>query len=82
MFPSNTTHTRLAIVNKDVPNMIAVITGALGEAGVNIQAFANESNGKLGYNLVDLEVLVGGEVIERIRKLPNVLRVRVLTFQK
>ena len=82
MFPSNTTHTRLAIVNKDVPNMIAVITGALGEAGVNIQAFANESNGKLGYNLVDLEVAVGDEVIERIRKLPNVLRVRVLTFQK
>ena len=62
MFPSNTTRTRLAIVNKDVPNMIAVITGALGEAGVNIQAFANESNGKIGYNLIDLEVEVGDEV--------------------
>ncbi|MEI7777144.1 MAG: phosphoglycerate dehydrogenase [bacterium] len=82
MFPSNTTHTRLVIVNKDVPNMIAVITGALGEAGVNIQAFANESNGKIGYNLVDLDVSVCDEVVERIRQLPNVLRVRVLTFRK
>lgn len=82
IFPTQAIRSRLAIVNRDVPNMIAAITGVLGEAGVNIQAFTNESNGRIGYNLVDIEADVNDEVIERIRQLPKVLRVRALKFSK
>jgi len=82
IFPTQAIRSRLAIVNRDVPNMIAAITGVLGEAGVNIQAFTNESNGRIGYNLVDIEADVNDEVIEQIRQLPKVLRVRALKFSK
>lgn len=82
VFPTQAIRTRLTIVNKDVPNMIAVIAGILGEAGINIQALTNESNGKIGYNLVDVETDVDEGVAERIRQLPNILRVRVLRFAK
>jgi len=81
-FPSQSIRTRLAITSKDVPNMIAAITGVLGDAGINIQALANESNGKVSYSLVDLEVDVSEELVHRIRQLPNVLRVRILKFSK
>lgn len=82
MFPSQAIRTRLVIVNKDVPNMIAIIAGVIGDARLNIQALTNESNGKIGYNLVDLEAEVSSDVVEKIRNLPNVLRVRVLNFSK
>jgi len=79
-FPAQSVRTRLSVVNKDVPGMIAVVTTALGDAGLNIQASVNASNGKIGYNLLDLETYVGEDVIEKIRQIPNVLRVRVMKF--
>ncbi len=82
VFPTQTIKTRLAIVNKDVPNMIAVIAGVLGEAQINIHALTNESNGKIGYNLIDVDVDVSEVLAERIRQLPNILRVRILRFTK
>jgi D-3-phosphoglycerate dehydrogenase len=82
MFPSQEVCTRLAIVNKDVPNMIGAITSVIGSAGVNICAFTNESNGKVGYNLVDVGVDVNADLIERIQKLPDILRIRVIRFSK
>jgi D-3-phosphoglycerate dehydrogenase len=73
---------RLAVVNRDVPNMIASITSVFGGAGVNIQSISNKSNGVLGYNLVDFEVDVDPALVQEIRELPNVLNVRVLQLGK
>lgn len=81
IFPQQSTATRLVVINKDVPNMIADITKVLGGAGVNIQSLTNESNGKIGYNLIDIEASVPDSLAEAIRKLPGVLQVRVLRFK-
>jgi D-3-phosphoglycerate dehydrogenase len=78
--PAPSVKTRLAVVNSDVPNMIATITGVLGSCGINIHAFTNESNHEIGYNLIDLEDTLSASVITQIEQLPGVLRVRVLTF--
>jgi D-3-phosphoglycerate dehydrogenase len=56
--------------------MIAEISKVIGGAGLNIVSFKNESNGKIGYNLIDLEVLVPATVVEQISKLDKVIRVR------
>jgi D-3-phosphoglycerate dehydrogenase / 2-oxoglutarate reductase len=80
IFPQASTETRLVVINKDVPNMIADITKVLGGAGVNIQSLTNESNGKVGYNLIDTETSIPDSLVDAIRKLPGVLRVRVLRF--
>ncbi len=74
--PADSAKVRLCIINQDVPNMIAEITRLIGGAGLNITSFKNESNGKYGYNLIDLDVPVSDQLLEGLSKLANVVRVR------
>lgn len=76
--PAMNAKVRLVVINKDVPNMIAEITKIIGTAGLNIISFKNESNGKIGYNLIDLESEVPASVIEAINALEKVVRVRLI----
>jgi D-3-phosphoglycerate dehydrogenase / 2-oxoglutarate reductase len=78
VFPESSTRTRLVVINRDVPNMIAQITQVIGKAGVNIQSFTNASNGKVGYNIIDLDTDLGELLVDTIKKIDNVVRVRVL----
>ena len=78
--PSANTKTRIVVINKDVPNMIALISKVFGDAGINISRFKNESNGKIGYNLVDIDATVPQNVIELLKKIEHVIRVRVIEF--
>lgn len=76
------TVTRLAVINRDMPNMIGQITRILGEYGHNIQAMTNESNGLIGYNLIDFEKDVPDTVVGQIQKLHGVTRVRAIRLPK
>jgi D-3-phosphoglycerate dehydrogenase len=78
--PSSSVKSRIIVINTDVPNMIANITKVVGDAGLNIQSFKNESNGKIGYNIIDLETSVGENLMDSIRSLANVLKVRLINF--
>jgi D-3-phosphoglycerate dehydrogenase len=80
VFPQDSTRTRIIVINRDVPNMIAAITQVVGAAGLNIQSFTNESNGKVGYNVIDLEQDLPAGVESKLAALENVVRVRVLRF--
>lgn len=75
---------RLAIINRDVPDMIGQISSILGRYGYNIHRFANESNGVVGYNLIDLEVDLPSTVTAEIKKLHGIIpsSVRELRFPK
>jgi len=70
----------VVVINKDVPNMIAQITQVIGKAGLNIASFTNASNGKIGYNIIDLDKDVPDALVESIKGIDNVVRVRVLRF--
>jgi len=78
--PSPTTKSRIIVINNDVPNMIALISKVFGDAGINISRFKNESNGKIGYNIIDLESSVSKDLIESLKKIEHVIRVRVIEF--
>jgi D-3-phosphoglycerate dehydrogenase len=80
VFPQETTRTRIIVINRDVPNMIALITQLFGSAGLNIQSFTNESNGKVGYNIIDLEQDLPAGFEDGLKSIENVVRVRVLRF--
>ncbi|HEX2612478.1 MAG TPA: phosphoglycerate dehydrogenase, partial [Fibrobacteria bacterium] len=80
VFPQSTTRTRVIVINRDVPNMIASVTQVFGAAGLNIQSFTNESNGKVGYNIIDLESDLPAGVEASLAAIENVIRVRVLKF--
>ncbi len=79
-FPQESTRTRLVVINRDIPNMIANVTQVLGNAGLNIQSFTNASNGKIGYNIIDLEQDLPADLESDLRGIENVIRVRVLRF--
>ncbi|NMD36898.1 MAG: 3-phosphoglycerate dehydrogenase, partial [Planctomycetes bacterium] len=64
--------------NRDVPKMIGWISQTLGEHGLNIESYRNESNGKIGYNIIDLRSAVPAPLVERIGGNPNVIRARVI----
>ena len=69
---------RLCVIHKNVPAMLANITAVLSQDGVNVENLSNKSKGDLAYTMVDLGTQVGESVIEEIRRLPNVIRVRVI----
>lgn len=78
--PASTVNTRLIVINKDVPGMIASITKTLGAQGVNIVSFKNESNGTVGYNIIDLESSLDDTILADLEADENVIRIRQITF--
>ena len=71
---------RMCIIHKNVPAMLANITALLSKDGVNVENLSNKSQGKLAYTLVDLGTCVDEAVIEDVRHLPNVIRVRGIAY--
>jgi D-3-phosphoglycerate dehydrogenase len=77
---ASSVQSRIVVINNDVPNTIALISKVFGDAGINISSFKNESNGKIGYNLVDIEAAVSQSLIDMLKKIPHIIRVRVIEF--
>ena len=69
---------RLAIVNRNIPNVLSRISSALGAAGHNIADMLNKSRDALAYTLVDVERPLEPEVIERVAATPGILSLRVI----
>lgn len=69
---------RMCIIHKNIPAMLASITTLLSKDGVNVENLSNKSKGSYAYTLVDLGTRVEQAVIEDVRTLPNVIRVRVI----
>ena len=80
MIPSDLVRTRLIVINRDVPGMIAFITNVLGDNQINIDSYKNESNGTIGYNIIDMEADVPGSIIDLIKDNDDVIRTRTITF--
>ena len=69
---------RLCVIHRNVPAVIASITTQLGDDGVNVENMTNKSRGEYAYTIVDVGSTVDGKVIEDIRKVPGVIRMRVI----
>jgi D-3-phosphoglycerate dehydrogenase len=76
--PSGSCHARLIMINRDIPGMIGFATNILGSNNINIASYMNESNGLIGYNIIDVESPVPQEVIDRIEAHPDVIRTRII----
>ena len=70
--------TRLCIIHRNVPNMLASITAALSRENVNVENITNKSKANYPYTIVDVSARVGDAVADEIRAISGVLRVRVL----
>ena len=69
---------RMCIIHRNIPAMLASITSLLSRDGVNVENLNNKSRGDLAYTLVDLGSAVDAAVIQEVRSLPGVIRVRVI----
>jgi D-3-phosphoglycerate dehydrogenase len=78
--PSDTVQSRLIVINRDVPGMIALVSNIFGSHSVNIASYLNQSNGKVGYNIIDVESDIPAVVIETIEKNQDVIRTRKISF--
>ena len=70
--------TRIAILHRNVPNMIGQFTKILAEDNMNIADMTNKSKGKYAYTMIDIDSPVTDRVAEDLRKVKEVLRVRVI----
>lgn len=69
---------RLAILNQNIPNMLAEISGKLGSSGVNISDMINKSRGNLAYTVVDAEREIPQDLVSDIKSIPGIIRVRCI----
>ncbi|MBU1739072.1 MAG: 3-phosphoglycerate dehydrogenase [Proteobacteria bacterium] len=80
--PSGNVRARLIMINRDIPGMIGFASQTIGENGINIASYLNESNGKVGYNIIDLESPLPDAVRVRIENHPGVIRTRIINFEQ
>ncbi len=71
-----TTAGRVAILHKNVSGMISQYSTTLGNAGLNIAGMANKSKGDYAYALIDVDSPLTDEVIEQLKGIEGVLKVR------
>ena len=69
---------RLAITHRNIPNMVRQITKEIAEEGANIVDMLNKSRGDFAYTLIDIEKEISKTVIENIKQVEGILKVRAL----
>ena len=69
---------RLAITHRNIPNMVRQITKEIAEEGANIVDMLNKSRGEFAYTLIDIEKEISNKVIENIKQVEGILKVRAL----
>jgi D-3-phosphoglycerate dehydrogenase len=69
---------RLAYLHRNVPGVLATINGLLAEHSVNVEQQLLATRGEFGYVVIDSASGVTQPMVDKIRALPETLRLRVL----
>ena len=69
---------RVAVLHKNVPNVIGAITQVLSEEGLNIENMVNQSRNGYAYTVLDVAAKPSEALLDKLDKLETVYRVRLL----
>ena len=69
---------RLCVIHRNTPGVIASITGLLSKDNVNVENMTNKSKKDYAYTIVDLGSRVKDSLADEVRAIEGVLRVRLL----
>ena len=69
---------RITFANDNVSGVLGRVLSILADNQVNVVDMVNKSRGELAFNIMDVERAPGEEVIDAIRKVEHVIRVRVI----
>ena len=72
-----TTKYRLVVVHKDEPGVIGNITGEIASHNLNIPDMINKSRNEIAITVIDLDDDPSQEIIDNLKKIVNVLSVRI-----
>ena len=71
-------NTRLLLLHHNIPNMIGQFTKILAADNMNIADLTNKSKGAYAYTMIDIDSEVPDQVVEDLKKVGDVLKVRVI----
>ena len=67
---------RVCIMNKNVPNMLTQITSAFSAQNINIENLANGSKGEIAYTIVETNVPIGADILQKLTEIDGIFGVR------
>ena len=73
---ASTTGNRISVFHENKANMITQLTSIIGSSDVNIASMASKSKKDVEYTLFDLDNAPAPELLDQIRRIPGVYRVR------
>lgn len=69
---------RVVVLNKNIPNMINVITSVLAKYNLNIMGMVNKSNDKYACNIIDVRGDIEEEQLKEMEENSGILRVMLI----
>ncbi|MBR4721345.1 MAG: 3-phosphoglycerate dehydrogenase [Clostridia bacterium] len=69
---------RICVLHKNVPNMLTQFTTLFAESNHNIADLINKSKKDLAYTIINTDDVVTDDIIDKIKSVNDVLRVRVI----
>lgn len=69
---------RITLLHRNIPNSLGRFTSAIASENVNIDGLMNKSRGEYAYTMLDLDRHPSAEVVEHLKNIEGVLRVRVI----
>lgn len=69
---------RITILHRNIPNSLGQFTSALAQENINISDLLNRSKGEYAYTMLDLDQSASIEVVDKLKSIDGVLRVRVI----
>lgn len=76
---------RITLINKNVPNIVANISIAVSNLGINIDNIINRSKGDYAYTILDLDEEDKSKIdtlVEQFEASDNIVRVRLIPLKK
>ena len=69
---------RIAVLHKNVPNIISGLTTVFGQSGINIEKMMNQSRGEYAYSIIDIDKAGAKDIADKIATKEGILKVRVI----
>ena len=69
---------RITLLHRNIPNSLGRFTAAIAGENINIAGLMNKSRGEFAYTMLDLDQHPTQQVVQQLRQMEGVLRVRVL----
>lgn len=69
---------RVCLIHKNVPNTIAMLAAACGEAGINIENMQSKSRGEYAYTILDVSGELTQDAVDSLRQMEPIIKARVI----